>query len=90
MVHHWQVETLEIRNISRNMEGVYLARTLRQLFVTAEKPFRNKAALPRPVAVTNNIVIRMEFFDDMWQAKNSLLFVWRESGDALQLADKLV
>jgi hypothetical protein len=84
------VKTLEIRNIPRNVEGVYLARPVRQLFVTAEEPFQNKAALPRPVSITNNILIRMEFFGRMWQAKNSLLFVWRESGDALQFANKFV
>src|SRR5215207_11065189 len=59
MVHHIDVEALQVRNVASDVEGKYLALALFRVLEAASEAFQDYAGLGRAVAfATNHLISR--------------------------------
>ncbi|GAC1333865.1 MAG: hypothetical protein NVSMB26_15650 [Beijerinckiaceae bacterium] len=90
MVHHPQVEALQVRNVAWYVKRKYLALAVRQDFVATEETFNDEAALGRPISLANEVLVGSQLLDRDRQGENCLLLPLGQGGNALELSKKPV
>src|SRR5215207_3100275 len=88
VIHDLQVQALEVGDVAWNMEGHDLASAAGEELVAAGETFEDRAALRRPVLVTDNICVCFKLPHGDRQRCNRLLLVVRNGSDALKLSDQ--
>ena len=88
MIHDVQVQALQIGDVAWDVEGHDLASAAGKDLVAAGEPFQDRAALRRPVLVTDDIRVCFKLPHRDRQRGDRLLLVVRNGSDALKLSDQ--
>jgi hypothetical protein len=59
VVHHWNVNALQISKVAGNVEGLNLTVPVRQHLVAAKETFNEQAALPGSITLANDVLERL-------------------------------
>src|SRR5262249_3830084 len=63
VVHHMQIETLQVGNLARDMDGKDLTPSFPGCLRTDAEAFRQQAARGRPLAVPDDVLARPEHLE---------------------------
>jgi hypothetical protein len=88
VVHDVEVETLQVRDVARNVEREDLPLAARQQLVAASQAFEDQAALRRAVLIPNDVVVLADVPDGHRQRDDRLPLFVRDGRDAFELHDQ--
>src|SRR4051794_25086116 len=88
VIHHVDMEALEVGDVARNVEGEYLTLALLGLLVAIDEALQDEAALMRAVALAHEVLTRTNRLDGPAQLSEHVLLVLGEDEDTLQLVDE--
>ena len=88
MIHHLQVQALEVGDVAADVEGQDLPLALSRDNVAAGEALDDQAALGGNITFTDDVLICRNGSQPQRQAQQGRLFLRRKRGDALQLADQ--
>src|SRR4051794_26920408 len=88
MVHHIEMQALQIRHVAGNMDRMDLPSAIWQLLIAAQKFFEHDAGLRRPIAIMDNILMLWNRPNAQRQRVDRFLFARRESTNAFELLNQ--
>ena len=78
MVHHVEMQALQVGNVTGDVEGEYLALAFLGQLVAVGKALQNEAALGRAVALAHQVLTGADRLDGPAQFAEHIRLVFRE------------
>jgi hypothetical protein len=89
MVHDAKGEGVKIKDVARYVKRHDLPLPMLSQHVTAGKAINEKAALGRPITISDKRLIRAKASEGHREAEDAVPILVAQKGDALQLANEL-
>jgi hypothetical protein len=88
VVHHAQIQTLEVRHVATDVERQDLPLAFACEGVATGKALYDQKALCGGISLPGEVLVGRNGMQPQWQAQQCCLFVWCERSNFLQLANK--